>query len=191
MNLTGGTRGVLKGNLKRRLVSATIARVSPGEVGSGQVNLQALLTGLSGVVNVFVGCGAYQETVEGNLIAFPPASWPVGAGTIQMTPQTNFPDAPKIQFRQVFQDPTANDNDDHPLPMALPFSWNFPGECDEALIDIMLDRDVFQGTGLNIAIVLQVMIEYYGPWWDAEAFTLVMGQVNANPPSNKPLVISS
>jgi hypothetical protein len=192
MNETGGTQGVFKGNLKRRLCSCVIAQVSPGEVGSGPFTVTALLRGLSSVLNVFVGVGGYQMTDDDNIVPIPPSVWPAGAGTIQMIPQSNFPDGgAKCQFRPVFQDPTFSDNANHPLPQELPFSWNFPGEADEAVIEITIDRDVFQGTGLSFSIELQVMVEYFGPWWDAEAFKLAMGQVSITPPTNKPIVVSS
>lgn len=190
MNESGSTRGVLKGNLKRRMLSSTIATFSPGEAGSGPETIRLQLTGLCNLLDVFVGVGAYQITAEGNKIALPAASWPVGGGTVQLVPQTNFPDSPKILFRPVFQDPTAVTNANFPLPEDLPFSWNMPGECDEGLIEVILDRDAWQGSGLTGGVMVQVMAEYFGPWWDEEAYRLAMGQLNLSPP-NKPLIITT
>ena len=190
MNVTGGTRGVLKGNLKRRIVSSTIMKFSPGEAGSGTETVTLLIGGLCNLVDVFVGIGGYQETAEGNLVPLPAALWPAGAGTVQLVPQTAFPDSPKLLFRPVFQDPTATTNTNVPQPEELPFSWNIPGECDEAVVQIILDRDAWQGSGLTGGVVVQVMAEYFGPWWDADAYMLAMGQIQLSAP-NKPLVFTT
>lgn len=179
MNIKGGTRGVLKGNLKRRLDSMTLANITLGEPGEGNVTVSPLITGLSSVLNVFVGVSAILIDDDGNRTPLPAASWPANAGTIQITPQTNFSDRPKGLLRPVFQDPTAAANENNPLPQDLPFSWNFPGECDEAVLDIVLNKGAWLGFGRGgIQIQLQVMIEYFGPWWDVEAIELAMGQVS-------------
>jgi hypothetical protein len=191
---TGGTRGVLKGNLKRRMVSCTIATMSPGEAGSGVVEFRGLIKGMSSVLNMCVAVGGYiGEAGSGNddLQALPPTSWPAGAGTIQIIPQSRFGDSPPLQFREVFQDPTAVTNANFPLPEDLPFSWNFPGEADEAVIISRLDRDAWQGSGLTCKIVMQVWAEYFGPWWDVDAYVLAMGQVAVDPPSTKPVVFTT
>jgi hypothetical protein len=190
MNEMGGTRGVLKGNLKRRLLSSTIMTFSPGEAGSGVENITLQISGLCNLLDLFVGVGAYQITAEGNKIPLPAASWPAGGGTVQLVPQTNFPDSPKIDFRPVFQDPTTATNTNNPQPEELPFSWNIPGECDEALIQIALDRDAWQGSGLTGGVMVQVFAEYFGPWWDEEAFRLAMGQITLSAP-NKPIVFTT
>lgn len=183
MNEQGGTRAVLKGNLKRRLVSCTIANVAFGEPGAGLVTVSPVLRGLSSVLKCFAGVGALLIDDDGETSALRATQWPVGAGTLQMTPQSNFDDRPKQLFREVFQDPTFNDNDNHPLPMALPFSWNFPGEADEAVFDIVLDKAAWVGFGRGgIQINLQVMVEYFGPWWDVTAIELALGQVQLSPP---------
>ena len=185
MNESGGTRGVLKGNLKRRLVSASLAFTNVAVETSGLVTLRSVITGLCDVLNVFVGIGAFQVDDDGNEVALPAALWPAGGGTMQIIPQTNFPDRGKVLLRPVFQNPaslTPHDND--PLPQALPFSWNFPGECDEAVIETILDTGVWEGTDATlgkVAIVLQVMVEYNGYWWDAEAINLALGQVQLAP----------
>jgi hypothetical protein len=191
VNETGGTNSVLKGNLKKRLVTMTIANVSPSGENPGTVNVQAVIKGLSSVLNIFAGVGACTVDSQGNLTPLPAASWPAGAGTMQITPQTFFGDRGKLEFRPVFQDPTAVDHLNHPLPQALPFSWNFPGECDEAVIDIVLDSAAWAGTGVHVQINLQVMAEYFGPWWDAKAYVEAMGQVQCAAPNNQPLAFSS
>ena len=184
MNIAGGTNGVLKGNLKAREVSANVARISPGESGEGNVTVSCTLKGLSSVLNVFVGVGGYQEDSFGNMVALPPSLFPATAGTIQITPQSNFPDRPLVQFRPIFQDPSQPSNENHPLPQALPYSINFPGECDEAVIDIVLNQAAWDGTGITGGITIQVMVEYVGPWWDAQAVVLAIGQVSLTPPGN-------
>lgn len=192
MNEMGGTKGVLKGNLKRRLVSCTLATMTPGEIGSGTVTFRGVITGMCSLLNMAVGVGAYVESADGSdNQPLPPSQWPAGAGTIQIIPQSNYPDAPRLQFREVFQDPTAADNADNPLPENLPFSWNFPGEADEAVIEIILDRDAWQGSGLTCKVVMQVWCEYFGPWWDADAYVLAMGQVACTPPTDKPVPFST
>ena len=190
MREEGGTAGVLKGNLKRRLLSANIMQFSPGEAGSGPVSIRLLLSGLCSLVDVQVACGAYQITTDGNQIPLAPVDWPAGAGTIQIIPQSAFPGAPKLQFREVFQDPTAVTNANFPLPEDLPFSWNMPGECDEAIIIVTLDRDAWQGSGLTGGVIVQATAEYFGPWWDADAYRLAIGQISLSPPS-KPLIFTT
>lgn len=194
MKEMGGTRAVQKGNLKRYLPSFTIATMSPGEIGSGTVTLRGTIKGLRSVLDVGVGIGAYigeAGSADDDLQALPPSQWPAGAGTMQIIPQGNPPDAPRTQYRPVFQDPTAVDNLDHPLPQALPFSWNFPGEADEAVIEIVLDRDAWQGSGLTCKLVMETWIEYVGPWWDVEAIILAMGQVTVDPPTTSPVPFST
>ncbi len=190
MKEMGGTRGVFSGNLKRRLLSANIMQFSPGEAGSGEATATLLLSGLCNLVDVWIGIGGYQITTEGNQIPLMPADWPAGAGTVQLLPQSAFPGAPKLVFREVFQDPTAVTNANFPQPEALPFAWNMPGECDEGIIQVVLDRDAWQGSGLSGGVIVQAMVEYFGPWWDAEAYRLAMGQVTLSPPP-KPLVFTT
>lgn len=190
MNEMGGTRGPLKGNLKRRLVSATIATISPGENPGGSKTVTAVIEGLSSVLTVFMGVGAFTIDTDGNTYPLPAALWPAAPGSVQMTPQTNFPDRGKIPFRPVFQDPTAIDNANHPLPMVLPFSWNFPGESDEGVIEIILNIAAWAASGKVAAIVLQCMVEYTGAWWDYTAVQQALGQVTISVPGGA-LVIAS
>jgi hypothetical protein len=93
-----------------------------------------------------------------------------------------------MQFRPVFQDPTNGTNTNAPQPQALPFSWNFPGECDEAVVVLSFDSAAWDGFDFQgadeVQIVLQVMVEYNGQWWDADAFKLAMGQVQVTPPGS-------
>lgn len=192
MNTPGGTRGVLKGNLKKRLVSCTLAAMEPGEIGEGTVTFKATIRGMCKLLDMAVAVGAYTVSADGSdMEPLPPSLWPAGAGTLQIIPQSNFGDAPKLQFREVFQDPTATDNADNPLPQNLPFSWNFPGEADEAVVIVILDRDAWQGSGLTCRVVLQIWAEYFGPWWDADAYVLAMGQVNCDPPTTTPVPFST
>ena len=184
MNEKGGTASVLKGNLKQRLLSLPIAFVRPEAGVGGSHTVRAVVRGLSSVLKVFVGCSAYRVDLNGTMQPLDPGAMPAGAGTMQIIPQSNFGDSPKLQFRPVFQDPTAVDHLNHPLPQAIPFSWNFLGECDEAIIEVVLDGNAWSESNLTVKIVLQVMVEYFGPWWDAEAYRLAMGQVQLSPPGS-------
>jgi hypothetical protein len=190
MNEMGGTNAPLKGNLKRRLVTTTIAAISPGENPGGTKTVSAVLRGLSKVLDVAVGVGAFTVDAQGNTRPLFAAAWPAGAGTIQITPQGNFPDRGKVPFRPIFQDPTFVDNLNHPLPQALPFSWNFPGEADEAVIDIVLNIAPWAASGTVGEIVLEIWVEYFGPWWDIDAVMVALGQVNCSVPGS-PAVIAS
>lgn len=191
MNETGGTRATLIGNLKRRLASFPLARIQNGEgVTVGNVTQSCIIRGLSSVLRVFVGVGAYTRDNVGNQLPFPASSWPANAGTMQITPQSFFQDRGKVPFRPVFQDPTAVDHLNHPLPQALPFSWNFRGECDEAIVDVVFNQAAWAGTAALLFPVLQVMVEWDGSWWDIDAMNLAFSQVQVNGPSIE-LVINS
>ncbi len=194
MNEAGGTHGVRTGNLKRRLVSATLARTSlSAEPGVGDRTFTAVVRGLAGVLDVWIGVGGYQVDDDTNGNGLPAALWPAAAGTIQITPQSNFPDRPKIPFRPVFQNPTSlTPHSNDPLPQQLPYSYNMPGECDEAIVTVVLAQAAWVGSGLgDVRIDLQVMVEYNGAWWDAEAIELALGQVQLSAPGGQPLVLAS
>lgn len=192
MNVKGGTRGVLAGNLKRRLDSQVLANIVIGEPGDGDVTVSCTIQGLSSVLNVFAGVSAVLMEDGGNGVPIAAEDWPANAGTLQIIPQTNFGDRPRGKLRPVFQDPTATDNENHPLPQDLPFSWNFPGECDEAVVEVVLNKAAWVGYGVGgIQIQLQVMVEYFGPWWDVEAVQLAMGQVSLSPPGKIERLFSS
>ncbi len=192
MNEMGGTNAILIGNLKRRLVSTTLAFVQIAEgVNTGNVTVSATIRGLCKALDVFAGIGGFEKDAGGNLVPLPASAWPAAAGTMQITPQGNFPDRPKTLFRPLFQDPTIADNANHPLAQALPFSWNFPGECDEAVVDVVFNQAAWANFGINAQIDLQVMVEYVAPWWDATAVKLAMGQVQVTPPGKALTIFST
>jgi hypothetical protein len=173
----GGTTGVQGGSLKRKLETIVIARLSSSEgtTLAGVTTFRLLLKNLFGVLNLHIACGL-DPADSGNVIR--PAAIPVnGAGTMQLTPINNFPDAKKVYLRPVFQDPAGVSTENHPLPENIPFGWEDATEADEVEIEVILSPDGWAGTGLNANIDVQVTVEYNGEWWDQKAIQFALSQV--------------
>jgi hypothetical protein len=174
----GGTKSWQKGSLKRRLPAIRFANLVPGASGDTTVTSTMKLTGLSGALNVQIAAGFV--TGDGNLIK-PVLIMPAGV-TMQLTPVNNFGDAGRMMLRPVFQDPALPVNSNNPLPMDLPFGWEFSTECDEVWIDLVINRNwtnfPLASPPLVGTAVVEVTIEYQGQWQDVEAIEFMIGQVN-------------
>lgn len=189
----GGTHGVLIGALKRRLKTITIARLSTSEGTTLGVsaNSRLLLKNLNGVLNVQLAVGVLS--VSGSPLR--PSQYPAAGtafGTVQLTPINNFPDGnQKIYLRPVFQDPAQPQQENHPLPQDIPFGWEFETRADEVEIDVLLTADGWQSSGINGNIVVQATVEYNGSWWDQQAISYALGQVDfMGGPSTVPVISS-
>lgn len=172
-----GTEGYKRGNLKRQLESIPIATISSavaGDVEGQNITKQLWLTGLNGNLKVLVACGIQSQQFTSQ-----PFPWPSGGGgTLQLYPVTKFGDALKVFLRPVFQDPASVDNNNAPLPEQLPFGWEGAfTEVDQVMIEVVVQVGNWAGTTLNGVITVQVTVEYNGAWWDIDAISYVMGQV--------------
>lgn len=186
----GGSDVYKRGSLKHRLESQTFARLAGGVTvtGAATETQRFKLTGLSGALNVQIAAGFVPVDggdVSGQGALITPARIPAGGATMQLTPITNFGDKGRVMLRPVFQDPTLPVNSNNPLPMDLPFGWEFSTETDEVWIDIVVTKDwtglaVNDPTLLGLGVV-QVTIEYNGQWWDTNAIKWAIGQVQLTP----------
>lgn len=178
----GGTTGVFAGSLKRRLKAIPLAifnsAAETGNIVNGTV-FRLLLKGLNGILNVHVAVG-----IEGATGVVRPSQVPAGGATMQLTPINNFPDvAKKVYLREVFQDPTATDNQDHPLAVDIPFGWEGSTEADQIEIEVTVntlggdETDVWADSLINGRLICEVAVEYNGSWWDVEAVQYALSQV--------------
>ena len=178
----GGETGVFVGSLKRRLKAIPLARfINTGESGTitSETMFRLLLTGLNGTLNVHIAVG-----IEGDTGFVRPSDVPAGGATMQLTPINLFPEvAKKVYLREVFQDPTATDNQNHPLAVDIPFGWEGSTEADqveiEVTVNIVDDAEAEIWTDSNIAgrLVCEVTVEYNGNWWDVQAAQFALSQV--------------
>jgi hypothetical protein len=177
----GGTTGVFAGSLKRRLKAIPLAQLSGTAEGSIQTEttMRLLLTGLNGTLNVHIAVG-----IEGNSQFIRPSDVPSGGATMQLTPINLFPDvAKKVYLREVFQDPTATDNQNHPLPVDIPFGWEGSTEADQIEIEVTIhitndsEEPIWTESGIFGRLMCEVTVEYNGAWWDVEAIQYALSQV--------------
>lgn len=177
--LGGGTQGFKVGSLKRRLDAVHLAKLDPSTSGavSGTATFRIVLKGLNGDLNIHLLAGVVSP--DGQTLV-DPSQVVAGAATMQLTPVQNLPNAGRVLLRPVFQDPTAAQNENHPLPQDIPFGWEFSTEADEVYVDIVVDLVLiadFADEPLDGLIVVQATVEYNGQWWDTKAVQYALGQV--------------
>ena len=173
-----GTAGWKEGNLRRYLQSVAIFQLDPTTGPEGGNTQRLWLTGLSAVLKVQIACGMIPAGDGGNNTPF---AWPAGGGTLQLYPCTKFPDVGQrhVFLRPVFQDPTNVTNTNAPLAQELPFGWEGAFTlADDVLIEVILNQGNWSGSALAGSIVVQVVVEYNGAWWDIAAIEKAMGKVN-------------
>jgi hypothetical protein len=178
----GGGTAVFAGSLKRRLKAIPLVIFnSTSETGNIDTNtrFRLLVKGLNGDLNVHIAVG-----IEGATGFVRPSDVPVGGANMQLTPINLFPDvAKKVYLREVFQDPTATDNANHPLPVDIPFGWEGSTEADQIEIEVNVivvagdESNPWQNTLINGRLVCEVCVEYNGSWWDVEAVQYALAQV--------------
>jgi hypothetical protein len=155
---TGGTTSWKIGVKKRHLDPVILANISSIGADNGAANYALKLRGLSADLAVLVAVG-----VSGGL-ADPiyPVNYPAVPGTMQVLPKTSFAGYP-LFLREVFQDPTATNNNNNALAQKLPYGWSFfPNGVDEAQINISIPAGAYATSGLTGVLVCQVVIEYVG-----------------------------
>ncbi len=167
----GSATSIKHGLLKRRLPAVEIAYLDPNISGAveGTMDFRLQLKNLSGNLNVHIYAGFATPDSQGGIEA---ADVTAGAATIQLTPTELTPNNGRVFLRPVFQDPTAAQNENHPLPQDLPFGWEFTTESDEVYIDIVVDlvtiADVIDEP-LEGNLVVGAVVEYNGEWWNIDA----------------------
>jgi len=184
----GGSKSWQVGSLKRRLPAVRFANLVLGDPSTGFATATLKLTGLSGNLDVQIAGGFV--TADGTLLR--PAQIMPGGVTMQLTPVNNFGDAGRMMLRPVFQDPTLPINTNNPLPVDLPFGWEFSTECDEVWIDLVCNRNWNPFLGYPpftpATAIIEVTIEYNGEWQNIEAIETAIGQVNLTD-STVPIII--
>lgn len=174
----GGSHGFKVGSLKRRLDAVTVAILDPLTTGTtGTANFQLFLKNLNADLSVHL-FGAFSSPDQSGL---DPSIIPAGAVTIQLTPRALTPNVGRVYLRPVFQDPTAAQNENHPLPQDLPFGWEFTTNADEVRVDLTVDLGLFDGSE-NGQIIVGCDVEYDGAWWDTEAYRYAISQVQLTKP---------
>lgn len=175
----GSANSIKTGNLKRRLPAVVLAVLDPNTSGAveGTADFRVQLKNLSGDLNVHVMAGFGSPNSQGTIEAGAVAA---GAAVMQLTPTQLTPNAGRVFLRPVFQDPTAAQNENHPLPQDLPFGWEFTTEADEVYIDITVDlvliADVIDEP-LDGLLVVEAIVEYNGQWWDIKAAEMAISRV--------------
>jgi len=169
-----GAEGFKIGNPKRHLDLVTLAQLSTSGAApeSGTITQYLQLNGLTGNLKLDVGVTFLDPT--SNLPLDAPGT---NAITLQIYPYKNV-DGRKIFARPVFQDPTATDNQNNPLPQACPFIWEGPfTEADGLLLEVIYDLKEFAGFNKTVQVVAEATVEYNGSWWDVKAFTFALANV--------------
>lgn len=172
----GSSNSIKHGDLKRRLPVVVLANLSSATTGatSGTATFRLQLKNLSGDLNVHVFAGFASPNSQGTIEA---GAITAGAATMQLTPTQLTPNAGRVFLRPVFQDPTAAQNENHPLAQDLPFGWEFQTEADEVYIDITVNLVTIAVGALDGLLVVDAVVEYNGEWWDIKAAELAISSV--------------
>jgi len=165
------------GDLKRRLPTTVLAlltqsgagTLAPAGVHTIRRVVKNINKGLSLHVSVGLQSDGASKMVEASVL-------PAGAITWQGTPVNQFGDAP-VPLRPIFQDPTAVDNGNHPMPQDVPFGWEFSTVGDDLVIDVVVTTALLINTLITAQLVLQVAVEYSGAWPFPEAVKYMLNQV--------------
>lgn len=193
----GGTDSYRRGVLKRRLDSQLFANLSGGNVPVNPPTETARfkLQGLEGTLKVQIAAGFQSPSgayLDPNVVA---QQIPSGTITMQLTPITRFGDGQVMAGRPVFQDPTLPVNSNNPLPMDLPFTWEFTTESDEVWIDLVCTKNIstFQlPAGYDpLYAILNATVEYNGAWWDTQAIRFSLSQVTLTNVNNIILITTA
>jgi hypothetical protein len=186
----GGPTSYRKGFLKRRLPPIYLMLFSSTGGTAGAKNFRVTVTGLSSHLDYLIGVAAVSQDnippIEPETGETPPvttSSYPADPGSFQVTPFVDPPGAPREVYRPVFQDPTATDNRNNPLPMDIPFAWMVSGDdADGCYVDVHIPDTWATGeTPFNGSLIFQLVIAYDGQWWDTTALEKAISMVNINP----------
>lgn len=178
----GDSDSFKRGSLKRRLPTIRLAQLSSGASGNPEaqpVTYKLRLVGLTGQLNVSINAGVVSANDTDTIYA---EDYPALPGTVQLVPNTNFPDSRKMYLRPVFQDPTSLTNIDAQLPQELPYGWeDYSTQADEVEIRVTFNPGAWFDGQLNGYLQVQVTIEWNGNWWDAEAVERAIARVKVSP----------
>ncbi len=170
----GGVDSFKDGILTRHIKTVTLAFLSSAVGSSAAFNALLKVQGMVQALTLHICVGAVGPA--GTPIK--PANYPASPGTWQLTPIVKPPERPRIYLREVFQDPTATDNKDHPLPQDIPFGWSFePEGAQEAEVSVHVDANAYVGQELDGQLVCDVVAMYTAPWVTPEAFNFAMSRV--------------
>lgn len=167
-----GSEGFKRGNPKRVMDVIPIASLIAGTpTGETVETVYLKLNGLTG--NLKLALGVSIQRAESNI----PLDLPQGAVVFQLYPFTN--NGGRLIFaRPIFQDPTATDNHNNPLPQDAPFVWEGEfTEADGVLMEVSITNSLFAGFAEPGLIVATATVEYNGSWWDVDAFTFALANV--------------
>lgn len=170
-----------RGSLKRRLDTVRLLALSSAVEGNPESNpipFKLQLTGLTGQLMFNISAGVIRS--NGNKLYA--EDYPADPGTIQLVPNTNFPDADKLFLRPVFQNPASVLNVNDALAQDIPFGWeNFTTQADEVEIRVAFNQASWVETNVNGQLVVQVSIEWNGNWWAADAVERAISRVKLSP----------
>lgn len=178
-----GTDGFRHGSLKRHVNTVRLVQFDDTSVANvtGDARFTLLLKNLNDSLNFQVSVAIYNDDntpfKPDDGTASETGDYPLAPGVVQLVPVTNYPDAPKTWLRPVFQNPANVLNENDPLPQDIPFGWNDAAETDEVEVVVVIPRSSYAGTGIKGALVAQAMVEYNGQWWDVDAISNMLSQV--------------
>lgn len=169
-----GSDSFKDGNLTRHIATVSLAILNSTLSTSAALAIILKVQGLTQALTLHVCVAAVGP--EGAPIK--PEDYPAAPGTWQMLPIVKAPDSPRIYLREVFQDPTATDNKNNPLPQDIPFGWSFePEGAQEAEIDVVIPVNGYAATDLNGKLVCNVVAMYTANWMTPEAFEFAVSKV--------------
>lgn len=177
----GSTNSFRAGSKVRRLAPVTLCTFVP-TAGTVAVNdpVNLMLTGLNQDLVALIGVGIIASNPSLPML---PMGYPSNVGNVQLIPRMGIAGG-NLYMRPVFQDPTATDNANHPLPQNYPFGWTFePGGADACLIQVVTNAANFSVTGIAGSLVVCVNVAYVGQSLNIEgadmaAIEYMLGQVN-------------
>ena len=170
----GGVGSFTDGVLTRHIKTVTLAYLSSAAGSSAVFDAILKVQGMTQALTLHICVAAVGP--ESNPIK--PADYPAAPGNWQLTPIVKPPERPRIYLREVFQDPTATDNADHPLPQDIPFGWSFePEGAQEAEITVHVDANAYLTSELDGQLVCDVVAMYTANWVTPEAFNYAISKV--------------
>lgn len=169
MSLSG--QDIAKGNLQRNFKRVILGVMDNGSSDSSSVTQRVWLRNLSKNVSLLVQTGFVNTASTQNLVP----TYPALPGTLQITPVTQGDGSDQYLYgNPVFSTPAFTG------ALTIPNGWEWQSVSPLAAIDVTVNPTPWP-TATAGMFVLDVIAEFTGAWWDAQAVAQLLNKITVEP----------
>lgn len=164
MSLSG--QDIARGVVQRQFKRIMLGKVDHGSSDSSSVTASVFLMNLSKSVSMDISVGVVNTLNDGVAVTYPALP-----GTLQITPITKG-DGNDVDLlgNPIFSSPNFTG------PLTIPNGWEFATMVPKARVDVVFNPTPWP-TGFVGLVVLDIMAEYTGRWWDPTAVAQLLNKI--------------